>query len=235
MELHLRAAGRAGTRLAAGDRRPPWAGMLLAAGSIAFAIGAAMLMTSLAPMFVQPAGSTPAVATLAPLPATTSDPSIVVAPAPAPALPGPSPEALARPAAPVAPTDGVSFVMRVPAVGYSAVVRQGVSLSVLNSGPGHYSGTPWPGQAGNVGVAGHNTFWLSFNRLKAGDRVEIRTQHALFVYEVTGSRVVDPGDRTVLAPTLDHRLTLTTCYPLWAGALATKRLVFTAQLVGGVA
>ena len=133
------------------------------------------------------------------------------------------------------PTDGVSFEIRVPAVGYSALVRQGVSLNVLDGGPGHYPGTPWPGQVGNVGVAGHNTFWLSFNRLKTGDRVEIRTQHGLFVYEITGSKVVAPNDRTVLAPTLDSRLTLTTCYPLWAGILATKRLIFTAREIGGVA
>jgi sortase A len=84
-------------------------------------------------------------------------------------------------------------------------------------------------------VAGHNTYWLSFNRLRVGDRVEIRTQHGLYVYEINGSSVVDPNDRTVLSATSDHRLTLTTCYPLWAGAFATKRLIFTAREIGGVA
>ena len=114
------------------------------------------------------------------------------------------------------------------------MVHEGVTLSVLARGPGHYTSTPWPGQQGNVGVAGHNTPWLSFGRLKAGDRVEIRTQNGLYVYEITGSRVVDPTDRTVLAQTRDDRLTMTSCYPLWSGALATQRLVFTAIRIGGV-
>lgn len=213
-----------------------WAGFLLAAGSISFVAGVAMLLTSFAPMFVQRPATTPDLAAVAMPPAVTS-PSAAAAPATAPAVPSsqPQPQPQARPPAAAAPTDGVTFELRVPAVGYSAMVRQGVSLSVLGNGPGHYPSTPWPGQGGNVGVAGHNTFWLSFARLKTGDRVEIRTQHALFIYEITGSRVVSPGDRTVLAPTADHRLTLTTCYPLWAGALATKRLVFTARQIGGVA
>jgi sortase A len=129
----------------------------------------------------------------------------------------------------------VSFEISAPAIGYQAMVRQGVGSNVLYLGPGHYPGTPWPGQPGNVGVAAHNTYWLSFNRLRVGDRVEIRTQHGLYVYEITGSKVVSPTDRTVLAATNDDRLTLTTCYPLWAGAFATERLVFTAREIGGVA
>jgi sortase A len=233
MAFHLRAARRVGTRLAAGEGRRRWAGLLLAAGSIAFVAGATLLVTSLAPMFVQRTDSATLMAPSVTPSAAAIDPFTVVAPAAA--LPGPSPAALAPPPVASGPTDGVSFEMRVPAVGYSALVRQGVSLNVLNGGPGHYPGTPWPGQVGNVGVAGHNTFWLSFNRLQTGDRVEIRTQHALFVYEITGSKVVAPSDHTVLAPTLDSRLTLTTCYPLWAGILATKRLIFTGREIGGVA
>lgn len=233
MALQLRAAGRGGTRLAAGDGRRTRAGILLAAGSIALVAGAALLATSLAPMFVQRTDTATVVAPPLAPPVGATDPFTVVAPATA--LPGPSPAALAAPPKATGPVDGVSFVMRVPALGYSGVVRQGVSVAVLNGGPGHYPGTPWPGQSGNVGVAGHNTFWLSFSRLKAGDRVEIQTQHALFVYEITGSKVVDPGDRTVLAPTQDRRLTMTTCDPLWAGVFATKRLIFIARQIGGVA
>jgi sortase A len=162
------------------------------------------------------------------------DPSVVLAPTTQAALQPPAPAKAT--AAPIQrPVDGVWFEISIPAVGYSAVVRQGVGLNVLDRGPGHYPSTPWPGQRGNVGVAGHNTFWLSFSHLTPGDRVEIQTQHGLYIYEITGSHVVSPTDRTALAATGDDRLTLTTCYPLWAGALATARLVFTAREIGGVA
>ena len=76
--------------------------------------------------------------------------------------------------------------MRIPVLGYSAMVHQGVSLNISGPRPGHYPTTAWPGQPGNVGVAAHNVYWLSLNRLKAGDRVEIQTQHGLYTYEITG-------------------------------------------------
>jgi sortase A len=207
-----------------------WAGILLAAGSIAFVAGFTLLLSSLAPMFAPRADSANVVAPVITPIAAAADPFTVAEPTPS--IPGPKPEVVAP--LPAKPVDGSSFELRVPVLGYSAMVHQGVTLSVLARGPGHYTSTPWPGQQGNVGVAGHNTPWLSFGRLKAGDRVEIRTQNGLYVYEITGSRVVDPTDRTVLAQTQDDRLTMTSCYPLWSGALATQRLVFTALRIGGV-
>ena len=114
------------------------------------------------------------------------------------------------------------------------MVHQGVGVGVLANGPGHYPTTPWPGNRGNIGVAAHNAYWLSFNRLRVGDQVQIVTEHGLFAYQITSSWVTSPTDRTVLVPTSDNRLTMTTCYPLWAGAFATKRLIFTARALGGV-
>ena len=124
---------------------------------------------------------------------------------------------------------GVAFAIRVPRLGYFAAVRQGVSLGVLFDGPGHYPQTAMPGQVGNVGIAAHNTYWIAFGTLKPGDKVILETRYGTFTYQIYGSEIVSPNDRTVLAPTTDHRLTLTTCWPLWAGALATKRLIFFAE------
>ncbi len=125
----------------------------------------------------------------------------------------------------------IAFAMRVPRLNYFAAVRQGVSLDVLFAGPGHYPLTAMPGQAGNVGIAAHNTYWIAFGVLKPGDLVILETRYGTFTYKIYGSLIVSPTDPHVLAPTTDHRLTLTTCWPLWAGALATKRLVFQAEQV----
>jgi LPXTG-site transpeptidase (sortase) family protein len=233
MALHLRAAGRVDSRLASGVESRRLAGFLLAAGSIALVVGAAILFTSFAPMFMGGSDSATVTARNVSPPMQSGNFATVVAPATPSAETTPSPSPALAPSS--GPIDGVTFEMRVPAIGYRAMVRNGVGSNVLDFGPGHYAGTPWPGQPGNVGVAGHNTYWLSFNRLRVGDRVEIRTQHGLYVYEINGSSVVDPNDRTVLSATSDHRLTLTTCYPLWAGVFATKRLIFTAREMGGVA
>ncbi len=231
--LDLHTAGRAESRLAVGGTGQRLARLLLGFGSVAFVAGAAILLVSLGPMFVGGSDSSTLTAQLAGPLTQLGDSATVVAPTPSGTTVAPTPAA-GRPAPSGGPIDGVSFEMIVPAVGYRAMVRDGVTKSVLDQGPGHYPGTPWPGRGGNVGVAGHNTFWLSFNRLRIGDRVEIRTQHGFFVYVITGSKVVDPNDRAVLSVTDERRLTLTTCYPLWAGVFATKRLIFTAREIGGV-
>jgi sortase A len=128
------------------------------------------------------------------------------------------------------PVGGVDFAIRVPRLGYYAAVREGVDLTVLYSAPGHYPGTPWPGQPGMVGVAAHNVYWIDFPQLGKGDEVDLETRYGTFHYAVTGTRIVEPGDRTILVQGAGHHLTLTTCWPTWAGSFATRRLVvFTDQ------
>jgi LPXTG-site transpeptidase (sortase) family protein len=230
---HLRVAAESVCRLAAASGRRSLSSLLAVVGSIALVIGVVLLAASLAPYFMNPSGG----AAPPPLAAAVHprlDPAVAIAP---PVAVARLPTAPARVAAgPVQkPIDGVWFEISIPAVGYRAVVREGVGMNILALGPGHYPSTPWPGQTGNVAVAAHNSFWLGFSHLKPGDRVEIETQHGLYVYEITGSEVVSPTDRTVLVATNDSRLTLTTCYPLWAGVFATERLIFTAREIGGVA
>lgn len=132
------------------------------------------------------------------------------------------------------PVDGVAFTLRVPCIGYAATVYEGVDAKTLLRGPGHYPSTAWPGHPGNVGIAAHNVYWLSFSRLKGGDRLEVQTRRGQFLYEITRIAVTEPTDRSVLAPTSQRTVTLTTCFPLWAGAYATRRLVFVAREIGGV-
>ena len=128
------------------------------------------------------------------------------------------------------PVDGVDFAIRVPRLGYYAAVREGVDLTILYSGPGHYSGTPWPGQRGMVAVAAHNVYWIDFPTLAKGDEVDLETRYGTFRYTVTGSRIVQPDDRTIVVQGPGRHLTLTTCWPLWAGAFATRRyVIFTDQ------
>ena len=129
------------------------------------------------------------------------------------------------------PVGGVDFAIQVPKLGYFAAVKEGISSGVLYSGPGHYPDTPWPGDQGTVGVAAHNVYWVDFPKIGVGDEVDLQTRYGLYRYRVTGSRIVDPSDTTVLVPQSGgYHLTLTTCWPLWAGAFATQRyVIFTDQ------
>jgi sortase A len=129
------------------------------------------------------------------------------------------------------PVNGIDFAIRVPRLGYFAAVKEGVSSSVLYASPGHYPGTQWPGDPGTVGVAAHNVYWINFPQLARGDEIDLETRYGTFKYHVTGTTIVNPDNKTVLVPDAPgYHLTLTTCWPLWAGAFAKQRfIIFTDQ------
>jgi sortase A len=130
------------------------------------------------------------------------------------------------------PVSGIDFAIRVPKLGYYAAVKEGVDGAALYAGPGHYPTTMWPGDPGTVGVAAHNMYWINFPQLKAGDEIDLITRYGLFRYRMTGSQIVEPNNRTVLVPHSDgYHLTLTTCWPTWAGVFSTQRyIIFTVQV-----
>lgn len=121
--------------------------------------------------------------------------------------------------------------MDIPAINYSAIVLEGTSDHVLANGPGHYTGTAYPGEPNTMIISGHNTFMLSLPELKRGDQVIFTDPDGRFTYEIDSSRIVDPSDLKAVGLNGKPSLELTTCWPIWAGAFATQRLVFYGHLV----
>ncbi len=120
----------------------------------------------------------------------------------------------------------------IPTIGIDMVVVEGTDEIRLQQGPGHYPGTPLPGEAGNAAIAGHRTTYLhpfyNLNELVDGDPIIVSTTQGIFRYDVIGSQVVSPDDVAVVAPTPTPELTLTTCNPRFS---ASQRLVVHAALV----
>jgi LPXTG-site transpeptidase (sortase) family protein len=134
------------------------------------------------------------------------------------------------PARPI--SGGVVGFIRVPKIGLDMAFVQGVSTAALKKGPGHYPGTPLPGQGGNVAIAGHRTTYLhpfwALDQLRKGDAIVLQTRDGTFTYHVLWRRALAPDDWSVVAPTATSALTLTTCNPLFH---STERLVVRAVLV----
>jgi len=131
-----------------------------------------------------------------------------------------------------APAEGQPVaIIEIPKIDVDQVVIEGVAAPDLALGPGHYPGTPLPGQAGNAGIAGHRTThgrpFYDLQALTPGDQVTLMTRQGIFVYSVTRSSVVDPTDVSVLDPSPVAELTLTTCNPRFSAA---QRLVVQATL-----
>jgi sortase A len=120
----------------------------------------------------------------------------------------------------------------IPRIGLDQVVVEGTGPSQLAAGPGHYPGTPLPGQQGNAAIAGHRTThgrpFYNLDALGSGDPITVTTLQGTFHYAVIHTEVVAPTDVAVLAPSSDPELTLTTCTPRYSAA---QRLVVVARLV----
>jgi len=174
--------------------------------------------------------------------AAIAPPPTTVAPATTTPQAGPAPSTTAAPpttevALPPPPTGSAVAIIKIPKIGVDSAVVEGVGVSDLEKGPGHYPGSPLPGQAGNAAIAGHRTTYgapfYRLNELKAGDDIFVSTRDSAtpWHYQVMFSHVVDPSDVSVLDPTTDNRLTLTTCTPRFS---ASQRLVVVARLLGAV-
>ncbi len=122
-------------------------------------------------------------------------------------------------------------IIQIPKIGLDRAIVQGIGVPDLRRGPGHYPATPLPGQLGNAAIAGHRTtYGAPFNRideLGIGDPILIQTVSGTFRYTVTQQLVVSPKEVSVLDPTAEATLTLTTCNPKFS---ASQRLVVKAVL-----
>jgi sortase A len=168
-------------------------------------------------------------------------------------LPGDTPATVAPPtpgaATGAAPEPGSAIgQITIPRIGADFYMVEGTDLKYLKEGPGHFTGTPMPGQAGNAAVAGHRTTYKApFNRideLEPGDPITIVTLQGTFTYEVIpqdpstpggpplGHRIVTPKAVEILADKGDNRLTLMACHPKYS---AQERIVVEAKLVGNPA
>jgi sortase A len=140
---------------------------------------------------------------------------------------------LAPPGVPLPAEGEPAGRIEIPRIGLNAVFVSGVSVADLKRGPGHYPGTPLPGQAGNAAIAGHRTtYGAPFHRideLAPGDEIRTTTVQGTFVYEVRETVVVRPTQSEVLNPTPDNRLTLTSCHPKYS---ARQRIIVIADLRG---
>ncbi|TFH32073.1 MAG: class D sortase [Anaerolineales bacterium] len=116
----------------------------------------------------------------------------------------------------------------------AAPIVQGDGWEQLKKGVGQFIGSANPGQRGNIVLSAHNDIFgelfRDLDQLKAGDEILIQTVSQEFVYRVTGTRIVEPTEVSVLEPTAKPTITLISCYPYLVDNL---RIVVFAELVSG--
>ena len=133
-----------------------------------------------------------------------------------------------------APAEGLAVaVLEIPAIHLHQVVVEGTSVADLMNGPGHMPGTAIPGTVGNAVIAARRvTFGAPFGslpQLRRGDQIRVVDGLGSFTYKVTQVFTVTSGQRDVVTPTTDDRITLISSD---SSLVTSGRLAVVGKLVG---
>jgi sortase A len=163
---------------------------------------------------------------------TTTAPPASTAPAPSTTTARPLPQ---PGDVPVDPNANVAVdqigTIEIPKIGLVHPIYEGIWLTVINQGPGHWPGTAMPGGYGNAVFAGHRVThthpFRHIDLLVPGDEIIVKTGTGTFRYRVTSSEVVKPTETRVVDQTPGYRITLFACHPPGS---ATERYVVHGEL-----
>jgi sortase A len=107
--------------------------------------------------------------------------------------------------------------IQIPKIGLVHPIYEGVTLTVIDHGPGHWPGSANPGQLGNAVFAGHRVThshpFRRINELVPGDEIIFKMANGTFTYKMTAFQIVTPKDVHIVNPTSDATVTLFACHP----------------------
>ena len=122
----------------------------------------------------------------------------------------------------------------IPAIGVNSVLYEGIRMTTLDYGPGHWPGSAMPGQPGNVVVGGHRTskhkVFRRVDELVPGDEIFFTMPDGVYTYVVNRIEIVDPSAVWIVDPTPTPQATLFACHP--PGSTRQRIIVFS-DLVSG--
>jgi sortase A len=121
--------------------------------------------------------------------------------------------------------------IQIPALGVDAPIVQGDGWEQLKKGVAQHIGSANPGESNNIVLTAHNDvfgeIFRDLDQLTTGDQVIIYTNQRSYTYNVTDSKIVEPTQVEVMAPTSQAIATLISCYPY---LVDNKRIVVRAIL-----
>ncbi len=119
-----------------------------------------------------------------------------------------------------------SAVLRIPTLDIAVPVFDNAGRLALERGLGWVDGTAFPGEAGNVAIAGHRDgFFRPLEGIEPGAIIELTLPEQAQRYRVVRISIVDPLDVSVLEDNGLDELTLITCYPFRYRGFAPDRYI----------
>jgi sortase A len=116
----------------------------------------------------------------------------------------------------------------IPKIDVDMTMYEGIRLTTLDHGPGHWPGSATPGQLGNLVVGGHRTsshrVFRNIDQLESGDEIIFTDDTGVYTYAVDRVEIVDPSAMWIIEPTTTPTATLFACHP--PGSTSERIAVF---------
>ena len=132
------------------------------------------------------------------------------------------------------PVNGAKVgLLNIPKLQAQLPIVEGTDPDELKEGVGHYKGSYYPNENGQIVLSGHrDTVFRKIGELEIGDTLEIQLPYGEFSYEITHTKIVDADDTSIITLQNDNEeLVLTTCYPFsYIGNAPDRYIIYAKKL-----
>lgn len=112
-------------------------------------------------------------------------------------------------------TGEASGLLLIPKINAELAIVEGTDADDLEKGVGHYKGSFYPEENGQIVLSGHrDTVFRKAGDLVIGDQLTMKMPYGNYTYEITGTKIVSADDTSIITlQNSEEELVLTTCYP----------------------
>ncbi|EKN65025.1 hypothetical protein BABA_21721 [Neobacillus bataviensis LMG 21833] len=123
-------------------------------------------------------------------------------------------------------------LLTIPKIKSELAIVEGTNPDDLEKGVGHYKGSYFPGDQGQIVLSGHrDTVFRKLGELNIGDSLKMQMPYGNFTYEITKTKIVKSDDTSIITlQNQQEELIVTTCYPFRYVGNAPKRYIIYAKL-----
>ncbi|HZH59132.1 MAG TPA: class D sortase [Metabacillus sp.] len=124
-------------------------------------------------------------------------------------------------------------ILHIPRLEANLPIVEGTDPDDLEKGVGHYKGSYYPDERGQIVLSGHrDTVFRKAGELEIGDSLEIKLPYGDFEYEIIDTKIVEADDVSIITLQNEREeLLLTTCYPFSYVGNAPQRYIIYAKRI----
>jgi sortase A len=133
-------------------------------------------------------------------------------------------------------TGEASGLLVIPKINAELAIVEGTDPDDLEKGVGHYKGSFYPEENGQIVLSGHrDTVFRKAGELELGDVLTMKMPYGEYTYEIVGTKIVSADDTSIITlQNSEEELILTTCYPFsYVGDAPDRYIMYAKRTSGG--